>query len=112
MSKKLEGNGLWESSRMILPEHKESIIQHRRERYKNQRPILDEQRIEEFVRTISVSLFTEKNVRVKLFGEYEDRELIGKIDKISTETKQLKIGFEDSFEWINLEDVLELEIVM
>ena len=24
--KKLEGNGLWESSRMMLPEHKETII--------------------------------------------------------------------------------------
>ncbi|WP_408895379.1 hypothetical protein [Paenibacillus taichungensis] len=29
MSKKLEANGLWESSRMMLPQHKERIIQHR-----------------------------------------------------------------------------------
>jgi hypothetical protein len=25
MSKKLEGNGLWESSRMMLPQHKEAV---------------------------------------------------------------------------------------
>jgi hypothetical protein len=43
-----------------------------------------------------------------LFGEFEDREIIKKIDKISTETKQLKIGFEETFEWIKLEDVLEM----
>ncbi|CAH1197661.1 hypothetical protein PAECIP111893_00870 [Paenibacillus plantiphilus] len=29
MSKKLEGNGLWESSRMMLPEHRERLIKHR-----------------------------------------------------------------------------------
>lgn len=95
---------------MMLPEHKESIIQSRHELNRKQRPILDEQRIEEFVRTISISMFNENNVRVRLFGEYEDREIIGKIDKIATETRRLKIGFEDSFEWIKLEDVLEMDI--
>lgn len=75
MGRKLEANGLWESSRMMLPEHKESIRQHRRDLCKQQRPLLDEQRIEELVRTISVSLFTEKPVRVKLFGVYGDREV-------------------------------------
>ncbi|MBW7473156.1 hypothetical protein K0T92_00200 [Paenibacillus oenotherae] len=29
MSKKLKGNGLWESSRMMLPEHREQLIKHR-----------------------------------------------------------------------------------
>jgi hypothetical protein len=41
-----------------------------------------------------------------------DREVIGKIDKIATDTKQLKIGFEDSYEWIRLEDALDMEIVL
>lgn len=43
ISKKLEGNGLWESSRMILSEHKERIYQYRVELSKKQRPTLDEQ---------------------------------------------------------------------
>lgn len=30
MTKKLEANGLWESSRMMLPEHKESLIENGR----------------------------------------------------------------------------------
>ena len=29
MSKKLENNGLWESSRMMLPEHREALLKHR-----------------------------------------------------------------------------------
>jgi hypothetical protein len=26
MGKKLEGNGMWESSRMMLPEHREALL--------------------------------------------------------------------------------------
>lgn len=77
-----------------------------------QRPVLDELRIDELVRTISVSLFTEKDVRVRLYEEGQNRQIVGKIDKIATESRQLKIGFEDSFEWIRLDDVLDMEIVL
>jgi hypothetical protein len=112
MSKKLEGNGLWESSQMILSVHKENIVRYDCESDKKHRPVLDEQRIKELVRTISVSLFTERPVRVQIFGEIEDREVTGKIDKIATETRHLKIDFENSFEWIKLEDVLEMEIIL
>lgn len=66
---------------MILPEHKEAILQYNRDLNKKIRPILDEQRIEELVRTISVSVFTEKPIRILLFEVYEDREVIGRIDK-------------------------------
>lgn len=41
--KKLEGNGLWEGSRMILPEHKRRIIQDEQQQMKKERPVLDEQ---------------------------------------------------------------------
>jgi hypothetical protein len=112
MSKKLEDNGLRESNRMILPVHNKNIIRQGCESDKKHQPILDEQRINELVRTISVSLFTEKPVRVQIFGEIEDRELTGKIDKIATDTRHIKIDFENSFEWIKLEDVLEMEIVL
>ncbi len=112
MSNLLEGNGLLESSRMMLPEHKESIIRHRVGINRKTRPTLDEQRIEELVRTISVSIFTDKEVRIKLFEEYNDKEIVGKIEKITTESRQLKIGFKDTFEWIRLEDILEMELVL
>lgn len=46
MTKKLEGNGLWESSRMMLPEHKETIIYKQHEEGRKQRPELDAQEIE------------------------------------------------------------------
>lgn len=38
--KKLEGNGLWESSRMMLPEHKETIIRRQLEEGRKNKPVL------------------------------------------------------------------------
>lgn len=36
MSKKLAGNGLWESSRMMLPEHKEQLLAYRNDTAKHE----------------------------------------------------------------------------
>ncbi|WP_338043944.1 hypothetical protein [Paenibacillus lutrae] len=43
-SKKLSGNGLWESSRMLLPEHREALIQRRKEHpeQRSQMAVLEE----------------------------------------------------------------------
>lgn len=38
MSKKLENNGLWESSRMMLPEHREALLKHRHGEPETARP--------------------------------------------------------------------------
>ncbi len=43
MSKKLEGNGLWESSRIIIPEHKEVYLKLMKDRQRGGKPELDDQ---------------------------------------------------------------------
>ncbi|GIQ70666.1 hypothetical protein DUZ99_15080 [Xylanibacillus composti] len=77
-----------------------------------EKPVLDEKRLAEFVRVIGVSMFTEKPVKIKLFRNEEDVELIGLIDKVATDSRQLKIGFEHTYEWITLDDVIEMKIVL
>lgn len=47
MGKKLQGNGLFESSRMILPEHAARIRQHYVEETRRSKPVLDSQEIEQ-----------------------------------------------------------------
>lgn len=44
--KKLEGNGLWESNRMMLPEHKEAIIRQQHEEGRKAKPTPDSQELE------------------------------------------------------------------
>ncbi|WP_139125183.1 YolD-like family protein [Bacillus solimangrovi] len=43
----------WESSRIILPIHRERINQHRKELLKREKLILDEQQVTEFAQIIA-----------------------------------------------------------
>ncbi|WP_232055543.1 YolD-like family protein [Paenibacillus alvei] len=47
MSKKLSGNGLWESLRMMIQAHKELIGHHLHEYGRHPRPVFDEQEWEQ-----------------------------------------------------------------
>jgi len=80
--------------------------------HKRQKPVLDEKRLAEFVRVMGVSMFTEKPVKIKLYQDDADVELVGLIDKIATDSRQLKIGFEHTYEWITLDDVIDMKIVL
>ncbi|MFK4302332.1 hypothetical protein ABH892_002436 [Paenibacillus sp. RC254] len=45
MGKKLEGNGIWESSRIIIPEHKEAYLKLMKDRQRRGKPELDDQEV-------------------------------------------------------------------
>lgn len=79
---------------------------------RREKPVLDEKRLAEFVRVIGVSMFTEKPVKIKVFLDNGDLEVIGLIDKVAADTRQLKIGFENSYEWVVLDDVIEMKILI
>ncbi|WJH37093.1 YolD-like family protein [Paenibacillus sp. CC-CFT747] len=111
MGKKLVGNGIWEASRMMLPEHRERIITYRRDVNIKEKPILDEQRIIELVRVISEAIFTDTKVSVTVFDEYENTVLIGCIDKIDTHNKHIKLIHNDDFTWINLQNIIDIHLV-
>ncbi|WP_245583106.1 YolD-like family protein [Paenibacillus daejeonensis] len=56
MVEKLEGNGLWESSRMILPEHRTRHKEQRRLLQRRDRINLDEQELEQMQECLAESL--------------------------------------------------------
>ena len=101
MRKKLEGNGLWESSRMMLPEHKESNLRKRQELKRRERRELDEQEMEEAERLLSSSLEVKRVVRIAMFHPYEQTEVIGIVERIDT----LQQRFMVDGEWFPLRDV-------
>ncbi|OEH91081.1 hypothetical protein BFG57_06835 [Bacillus solimangrovi] len=54
INKLTHGNNMrWESSRIILPIHRERINQHRKELLKREKLILDEQQVTEFAQIIA-----------------------------------------------------------
>lgn len=111
MGKKLEGNGLWEGSRMMLPEHKIRIISDERETLRRSKPVLDEQKLEEIERTLALSLRSHLRVAVVLFDPFENTVLKGFVTSIHSHSRELKLQWGEEWKWIDVDNIVEVYIV-
>jgi hypothetical protein len=114
MSKKLERNGLWESSRMMLPQHKESAIRNQRESQRILRPLRDEQEIQNISAVLSLSQMYKKPVVLTLYEEFKTRSITGIVARSKHGEFRLDIvepfSGEVDWEWIGYRDVLKAEL--
>ncbi|MEY9096305.1 YolD-like family protein [Paenibacillus sp. RC84] len=108
MGKKLEGNGLYESSRMILPEHKEAIRRQLRDLNRRTKPVLDEQEWELITRAMAYSYTEQQQITLILFDPFTDIEKTGVITKFDQHLKQVRLDYEDDWEWIKMGDIIEI----
>ncbi|WP_010649697.1 YolD-like family protein [Oceanobacillus massiliensis] len=104
-------NLLWESSRMMLPEHKEVLQQHQKELHKRKKPILDEQQIELFSHSIGEAMKRNKDVKMQIFNLYEDTYIVGKVKKVSPERDKVLIKCKDRDEWLNFNEILAISLL-
>lgn len=75
MSKKLEGNGLWENSRIIIPEHKEAYLKLMKDRQRRGKPELDDQEVRLIEQALIKSYNTRQPVTLVVFSPFDDEEL-------------------------------------
>ncbi|MPY20059.1 YolD-like family protein [Paenibacillus glucanolyticus] len=107
--KKLEGNGLWESSRMMLPEHKETIIRRQLEEGRKDKPVLDLQEMELIEQALAESFHEHRAVSLRLFDEYEDTELTGIVVLIHTFRREIKLSMsEGEWQWIKIDEIVSI----
>ncbi|WP_372814798.1 YolD-like family protein [Paenibacillus sp.] len=108
MSKKLQGNGLFESSRMMLPEHKEAYILHQQNLRKNSPPQLDDQEMERISMLIAESMQFRKQVTVVLFGEFDVQKITGVVTKIDPQQKNVRLNQDNDYIWIKVADITDV----
>ncbi|WP_025686519.1 YolD-like family protein [Paenibacillus maysiensis] len=107
MGKKLEGNGLWESSRIILPEHKEAYLKLMTDRQRRGKPELDEQEVQLIEQVLIDSYNSRTAVTLLVFSPFDDEELTGVVTSINTGRREVKLSRgEDDFSWVKLEDII------
>lgn len=110
MSKKLQENGIWESSRMMLPQHREVIIANQNVHKKMKKPILHEDEWEIINQNINYSLTQEEEITVTIFGEYKHTKFVGVVTSVSPHQKKFKLVNEQGFEWIDFAEILSVQI--
>jgi hypothetical protein len=114
MAKKLESNGLWESSRMIIPQHKVAALQQAAAAHAIPRPVMDEQDVVLISEALMRSKAHQLNITVTLYDEYQPRTLTGTVSKVDRmqfklDTVDLEDGSKD-WEWIVYTDVIKAEL--
>lgn len=110
MSKKLTGNGLWESSRMMLPEHKNQLLEFRHDMKRKAKPILDEQRVEELSGKLSDAIAQGLGVKLFLFDPFESEVMIeGKIKKIDPQLERIQIVGSEHVTWVPWGEIVRVE---
>lgn len=110
MSKKLEANGLWESSRMMLPQHKERIIQHRTQIHYQTKPLIHEDEWEIITQNIDMSLNYTLQATFEIFTESGNRYIHGIVTSVSTFGKKIKIEMENGFEWVDFDQLVAVKL--
>lgn len=108
MSKKLQGNGLFESSRMMLPEHKEAYLAHQHHVQKQPRPQLDDQESERIFTLIAQSMQCRTEVTLVLFGQCDRTPLTGIVTKIDQQQKSIRLTTHNDLTWIHVADIIDV----
>ncbi|WP_028592456.1 YolD-like family protein [Paenibacillus massiliensis] len=107
MGKKLQGNGLFESSRFMLPEHAERMRQHYIEETRKSKPILDAQEIEQIEQALVNSYNRRVPVELKVFDPFEDVRLSGVVTALNTSIREIKLRQgEEDYKWIKLSHIM------
>src|SRR4051794_12267513 len=81
----------WESTRMMLPEHREEILKHRTELHIQSRPILDDQELQEISSAVYSSFIQRTPISLILYGEYESRTITGVVLRVDSTGHQIRI---------------------
>ncbi|MDQ0896282.1 MULTISPECIES: YolD-like family protein [unclassified Paenibacillus] len=112
MSKKLQNNGLWESSRMMLPQHREAIKLQQKEETRIERPRMDEQEAHTMAAALTQSQVYSQLVEVTIYGEYQSRTLTGRVTSHQRDAFRLYIDATvQEHEWVRFKDLIKVELI-
>lgn len=107
MGSKLQDNGLFESSRMILPEHREAFIAREEEKMIREKPSLDDQELQMIGMALTESYKNKQPVTITLFDPLEDQQLEGFVTNINMQNRKIKfMVYEDDWEWIDINQII------
>jgi hypothetical protein len=113
MTKQLDD--MW-SSKWVLPEHREALMEDNRSLKRITKPELDEQEKAAIDQAIHSAMKTNGTLILTVFSKYELKTISGTVLKFDIMLKMVKIILEDPFaeqdecEWVAIRDILKAEV--
>lgn len=110
MSKKLQANGLWESSRMMLPQHKERINEHRSKDNVKSKPFIHDDELEMIYQNIRLSHAYTEEAEIELFDPYQNQVIKGIVTSVNILGKKIKIESENESDWVSIDNIVSVKL--
>ncbi|MDY7989901.1 YolD-like family protein [Paenibacillus polymyxa] len=94
---------------MMLPEHRERILNHYREERQQVKPVLDDQEVQQIEQVLVISYNKRKDITLKLFDPFEEIIISGVVTSLNTARREVKLtqGM-DNFQWIMLKKIIAI----
>lgn len=103
-------NIMWESSRMMLPEHKERIQEHRNQLCTKQKPLLDEQQMQQFSERVLQAVSNNLELTAIIFHPFGNKKITGRVVKVDSQSERIKLANREEMSWITLNDVVDITV--
>lgn len=88
-------NLMWESSRMMLPEHVERILDWKQEDERHPQPIIDEQQWEEYNQIIQEALIAQQKVAVTVWENGVFVDIEGWIHNVDAQLRRIRLDLDE-----------------
>lgn len=108
MGKKLAGNGLFESSRILLPEHREKFVYRQKESHLRKRPQLDDQLLEQLSLLLMESMQEQCEVVIDKFDPWRNESVQGRIISIDFNLGRVKVMKEMETVFVRFSDIVNV----
>lgn len=105
MAGKLSGNGVWESSRMMLPEHVQALNDWAAEQQRRPRKQLADHELEQINRALQQSMRYRVQLCIRLYDTLEELKVVGVVEAVSRLYGRFKVGDD----WFSIEDIESIE---
>lgn len=107
----MTANGVYEGSRIILPENREAFLKDQKEQERRGKPVLDEQEILLIEAAIFESYQEWKSITVTVFNPFDDEELRGVVTSIDKPNRRIKlVRGEEDYSWPRIEEIIKASI--
>lgn len=106
------GNKLWEGHRVILPEHRELLFEHKQKEREYHPPDLAEDQIEKMSRVIERSIVEMRPIVLTYANKYGPKRFVGTIVRVNPYERWLIIQNEEDKKMIPMSKIIDAEEIV
>ncbi len=101
---------MWESSRMMLPEHVEAILEWQKGLEKVKKPIIDEQQWTEFAHIIQEAKACKRRIKITIWKDGIFDEIVGWVHNVDPQLKRIRLNIDEiDVDYVKFSDITGIE---